>query len=324
MRHTIAEALRDMHRLHDVDAGRLRGQTVYLSGYTADQPAPTAPQPWADHLATLIAGGRAGSITADTPRYLVHSDNTVVAWLTVHAQVIAPPDMPLTTNQAKHQRQAAQVLSDLDRGALRDLADDRDRREGRPGNASAEHDAGGGMLRVAPAHDPTRTTWIHVDPDPQTTRTRIRRALRLTTDQDPIIISAPGYGQHSARAHRIDLDLICAIHAVATAHRVDATTVGNWIAHEDGLAGHADPATLPALFRAAYVGRYPDRDTYARQRLDELGLGKAIAELGIEPYFDHAAHERDLFRDEAIAIDSGGYDRRDRGIQVFHRPPPAA
>ena len=74
MRHTIAEALRDMHRLHDVDAGRLRGQTVYLSGYTADQPAPTAPQPWADHLATLIAGGRAGSITADTPRYLVYSD----------------------------------------------------------------------------------------------------------------------------------------------------------------------------------------------------------------------------------------------------------
>src|SRR5947207_13146908 len=201
MRHTIAEALRDMHRLHDVDAGRLRGQTVYLSGYTADQPAPTAPQPRADHLATLIAGGRAGSITADTPRYLVHSDNTVVAWLTVHAQVVAPPDMPLTTNQAKHQRQAAQVLSDLDRGTLRDLADDRDRREGRPGNASAEHDPGGGMLRVAPAHDPTCTTWIHVDPDPQTTRTPIRRALRLTTDQDPIIISARGYGQHSARAH---------------------------------------------------------------------------------------------------------------------------
>ena len=115
-----------------------------------------------------------------------------------------------------------------------------------------------------------------------------------------------------------------AIHVVATAHGVDGTTVGNWIAHEDGLAGQADPAALPALFRAAYVGRYPDRDTYARQRLDELGLGKAIAELGIEPYFDHAAHERDVFRDEVIAIDSGGYDRRDRGIQVFHRPPAGA
>ena len=244
----------------------------------------------------------------------------MVAWLTVHAQVIAPPDMPLTTNQAKHQRQAAQVLSDLDRGALRDLADDRDRREGRPGNASAEHDAGGGMLRVAPAHDPTRTTWIHVDPDPQTTRTRIRRALRLTTDQDPIIISAPGYGQHSARAHRIDLDLICAIHAVATAHGVVVTTVGNWIAHEDGLAGHVDPATLPTLFHAAYVGRYPDRDTYAHACLDERGVTKAITDLGIQAYFDHAAHQRDVFRYEAIAIDPGDYHHRDRGIQVFRRP----
>ena len=45
MRCTIAEALRGMRRLHDIDAGRLRGQTVYLSGYTADQPAPAAPPP---------------------------------------------------------------------------------------------------------------------------------------------------------------------------------------------------------------------------------------------------------------------------------------
>ena len=58
MRCTIAEALQGMRRLHDVDAGRLRGQTVYLSGYTADQPAPAAPQPWASHLATLIAAAR--------------------------------------------------------------------------------------------------------------------------------------------------------------------------------------------------------------------------------------------------------------------------
>ena len=74
MRCTITEALRKMRRLHDVDAGRLRGETVYVSGYTADQPAPAAPQPWASHLATLIAAGRAGTVTADTPRYFVYSD----------------------------------------------------------------------------------------------------------------------------------------------------------------------------------------------------------------------------------------------------------
>ena len=320
MRCTIAEALRGMRRLHDVDAGRLRGQTVHLSGYTADQPAPAAPQPWASHLATLIAAGRAGTVTADTPRYFVYSDNTVVAWLTVHARVVAPPDMPLTANQAKHQRHAVQVLSDLDRGTLRDLADDRDRREGRPDNVDAEYDAGGGMLRVAPAQDPTRTTWIPIDPDPQTTRVRMRRALELTADQDIIVITAWGFGQHCGRAHRLDLDLLCAIHTVATGHGVDATTVGNWIAHEDGLAGHVEVATLPTLFHTAYVGRYPDRDTYAHACLDERGVTKVITDLGIEAYFDHAAHQRDVFRYEAIAIDPGDYHHRDRGIQVFRRP----
>jgi hypothetical protein len=321
MRCTITEALRDMRRLHDVDAGRLRGETVYLSGYTADQPAPAAPQPWADHLKRLIAAGRAGTITPDTPRYVVYSDNTAVAWLTVHAQVLAPPDMALTANQTKHQRQAAQVLSDLDRGALRDLADDRQRREGHPEVADAEYDAGDGMLRVAPADDPTRTTWIPVDPDPAATRARAARALRLGPDHDVIVISAWGFGQHCARVHRLDLGLLCTIHAVAAAHGVDATTVGNWIAHEDGLAGPVDPTTLPTLFQAAYVGRYPDRDAYARARMDELGWTTAIAELGIEAYFNHDAHQRDVFRYEAIAIDPGEYHRRDRGIQVFHRQP---
>src|SRR5439155_16140521 len=153
--------------------------------------------------------GRAGTVTADTPRYLVYSDDTVVAWLPVHARVVAPPDMPLTANQAKHQRQAAQVLSDLDRGALRDLADDRDRREGRPEGADAEYDAGDGMLRVAPADDPTRTAWIPIDADPTVTRTRIRRSLHLPDDCDVIVISAWGFGQHCGRAHRVDLDLIC-------------------------------------------------------------------------------------------------------------------
>src|SRR5437764_13095840 len=146
--------------------------------------------------------------------------------------------MPLTANQVKHQRQAVQVLSDPDRGTLRDLADDRDRREGRPEVADAEYNAGEGMLRVAPAQDPTRTTWIPIDPHPQTTRTRMRRALDLTADQDMIVITAWGFGQHCGLAHRLDLDLLCAIHALATAHGVDGTTVRNWLAHEAGLTRH--------------------------------------------------------------------------------------
>jgi hypothetical protein len=38
------------------------------------------------------------------------------------------------------------------------------------------------------------------------------------------------------------------------------------------------------------VGRYPDRDTYARACLDGRGVTKAITDLGVEAYFDHDAH----------------------------------
>jgi hypothetical protein len=58
-----------------------------------------------------------------------------------------------------------------------------------------------------------------------------------------------------------------------------------------------------------------------------VGWTKAITDLGIEPSFDRAAHQRGVFRYELVVIDSGGYDRRDRddrGVQVFHRPPTTA
>jgi hypothetical protein len=101
----------------------------------------------------------------------------VVAWLTVHA-AIATPDIPLSTNQAKHQRQAVEVLRDLDRGVLRELADERDTRKGRSTNAAAEYDEDTlDALRVAPVGDPTPIAWVRIDADPAAARARIARAL---------------------------------------------------------------------------------------------------------------------------------------------------
>src|SRR5690349_16165492 len=188
-------ALREMRRRHNVDAGRLRGEIVYLSGYTADDPVPEAPQPWADDLAGLIAAGRDGAVTADTPRYLVYSDNVVVAWLTVHAEVVAPYSPILTANQIKHQGQAAGVLARLDRTTLFDLADERDRREGRHNPDADATDAGDGSarrgaLRAAAVGDLTRTTWVHVDADPAVTRARIQDALGVDRGQEVFVIAA--------------------------------------------------------------------------------------------------------------------------------------
>jgi antirestriction protein len=103
---------------------------------------------------------------------------------------------------------------------------------------------------------------------------------------------------------------------------VDATTVGNCIAHEHGRDGRVDPATLPTVFHAAYLGRYPSRVAYIQQRMDKKGWTKALTELGIEPYFDYAAYERDVFRYDVIAVDPGEDHRRD--IEVFCRRTPGA
>ncbi len=105
------------------------------------------------------------------------SDNTVVAVLTAAARVV-PPDYPLSTNQAKHQRAAAEALGDLHRYTLRDLADRRAAMDGREQDAAAEYDEHpAGALRVAPMTDPTNTRWVAIGDDLDAARRT--RATRL-------------------------------------------------------------------------------------------------------------------------------------------------
>ncbi len=75
MKYTIAEALHEMQRLRGADAGRLRGIELHhdldLDRLTR---LDTLPPPWGTRLVDLIEARKRGSITADTPHYLVYSD----------------------------------------------------------------------------------------------------------------------------------------------------------------------------------------------------------------------------------------------------------
>jgi hypothetical protein len=317
VKYTIAEALQEMQRLQPADAGRLRGVEVrhHLDELTGlDQ----LPEPWGSRLIALTEACKAGTVTADTPHYLVYSDGVPVAWATVHAAVVAP-HVPMSPLQAKHQRQAATVLADLDRDVLEALADQRDQRDGRPDSTNAHGDeAMVGALRVAPTSDPTATRWVRVDADLDAARDTVSRAAGAGADQ-ALIVAAVGYGHHGYQAHRLSLELICAMQAVAAAHHVSLATVGDWIDDSRGLAGRVDPDTLPARFADAYVGRYPSVSHYARHLMDEQGWTQLLRTSGVERYFDLNRYERDLFTGDVFAI---ALERARPGgpVEVFHRP----
>jgi hypothetical protein len=315
VKYTIAEALHEMRQLRGADAGRLRGVEV---PYHLDQLTglDTLPAPWGAHLAGLIEARKADIITADTPQYVVYSDDLPVAWATVHAAVVTP-DLPMSPIQAKHQRQAATVLADLDRDTLQKLADQRDQREGRPDTADADSDQTMlGALRVAPATDPTSTRWVRVGADLDAARAALARVLGGNAD-DALIVAAVGYGHHGYHADRLSVELVCAMQTVVAAHPVSLGTLGNWIDDEHGLAGHVDPQTLPHQFADAYIGRFGSHTSYVQHRMREQGWTDLLRANGMEPYFDRRRYEQHLFAHEVTAIDLDSW-HPGGGIEVFH------
>jgi hypothetical protein len=317
VKYTIAEALQEMRRLRGADAGRLRGWAArdldQLGGLEA------VAQPWGEHLAEQIDARRAGLIHATTPEYVVESDGLPIAWVTAHAAVVAPA-MPMSRIQAKHQRQAVAVLSDLDRDALQALADERDRREGRSVVSEEDnYEAMVGALRVAPSHNPTSARWVRVGADLDKARQQLMQATGVGAAEQAIVLAAIGYGHHGHHAHRLALELICAMHAVTAAHSVSLNTVGNWIDHDYGLAGQVDPQALPDQFAAAYLGRYASHGAYVQHRMEEQGWTDILRAHAMEPYFDTRRYERHLFSHDVIAIDLDGW-QPGRGIEVFRRP----
>ncbi len=314
---TITEALREMRHLDPVDAGRLSTVQTYDSFLSRpDQWLAHTPAPWRDRLLTAITDRFAGTITPDTPEYVVLSDKVAVAVLTVTAQVVLP-DYPLSANQTKHQAAAVQVLRDLPRDTLRKLADQRAAWDGRDEDAAAEYKTHPqGALRVAPAADPTNTRWVHIGADLPAARRTLAAACHTDPDQI-LVITAAGYGTHGHQRHRLDLPVLCAMHHLADTHRVSPGTVGDWLDAEGAPATEVNPATIIAQFAAAYLGAYPDRTAYTRARMAELGWTQAIAAAGIpEQYLDIQAVTRDWFRTEVRDVPANKH------IEVFrrHRP----
>ena len=107
-----------------------------------------------------------------------------------------------------------------------------------------------------------------------------------------LIVTAVGYGYHGYRARRLSLELVCAMQTVIAAHPVSLSTVGTWIDHDHGLAGHVDPRALPQRFTDVYLGQFTSHSDYTRHRLTEQGRTELLRRSGMEPYFDLRRYEQ--------------------------------
>ncbi|MDQ1250863.1 MAG: hypothetical protein QG597_5243 [Actinomycetota bacterium] len=320
-RSTIDQALVQMRCLHDTDAGRLRGVSLRFRCRLLRHNLAATPQPWRDRVQASIDDRETGLVTGDTPEYLVFSDGVLVVVLTVAAHVIQP-DYPLTPLQTRHQKEATQALSDLNRYALADLADRaathniNGRAGRRPDDEPAEPLPG--WLRVAPTSDPTLSTWVEIHPDLETSRTAVARACGTTPDQT-LIIEACGYGAYGRDRHRHRLDVLCAMHQIAATHHVELQAIGDWLDVEGATTRNdLDPQTVIEQFTAAYLAPYPSQTDYTRARMRALGWTQALHAAGVpDQYLDTSAITRDWFNDQVRSITAT--TGTNRHIEIFTR-----
>jgi hypothetical protein len=310
---TQEQAWRFIRALGAVDAGRL---TAYsLIGHVPHIPAGTLSPQAVRQLHDSLYPPADAEVTGDSICFVVCSDQTPVAWLTYHAQVVTP-DADLSAYQADHQAQAVAALSQLTRRAVEQLARLRDHREGR--NIGAEPDVREQATRVLVANpdDPTLTWWTSLDSDVQATREHLA-ALTRTTGCDALIVTASGYGAFQRGSHPLLVPVLCAIDLLAAEHDLPASVMGVWLAAEGAGRNRPDAAQIVEAFTACYVGVFAHRRGFAEAERDRLGWTTALSDAGIPPrLFDLHRYAADLFTDEArgIALPDGR-------IAVFRRNP---
>lgn len=312
---TNAEALRDIRRLDPTSTGRLLGLPARSTDpRQASRQLHNTPQPWHDQIITDITARAAGTLSADSAEYLVLSDHTLIALLTVAAHLVLP-DYPLTGLQRRHQSAVVAALSDLPRHMLRELADRRSTLDGRDEQAALEYRPPViGAARIAALDEPTVTAWITVNADLDSTREAVRRA---SLDPDKlIIITASGYGTYGRDRHRLDLPMLCAMHRVAHRHQVSLQVVGDWLAAEGATHVGLDPGRLDTTFAGAYLGPFTHELDYTHHHMAELGWTAALQQAGIdERYLDERAVNRDWFAREVRGIYCSTHHR----AEVFRR-----
>ncbi|MEJ3745536.1 hypothetical protein WEI85_19870 [Actinomycetes bacterium KLBMP 9797] len=230
-------------------------------------------------------------------------------------------DAALTRAQARHQRLAMDALGDLERYTLRELADLREARAGSRANAIAEYELdAGSALRVAAMADPTRTAWTTIGADPSDAAARLAAAVAPLGDGPALVISARGYGRYGRDAHRLRVDALAAMHAIADRHGVTVGVAGDWLAAEGATGTDIDPVDLPARFAGAYLGHLDSRHAYATHYMNQQRWTEGLRRLGFpERYLDVRQLEHELFTQQVRDIPA---DLAGSRIAVFRRVEP--
>jgi hypothetical protein len=311
---TNTEAFRDMAGLHPVSTGRLVGFPAGFAGTSRLTAAVRhTPEPLRGRLIADLTS-RPRTLTPDSVEYVVVTDHTVIALLTVAGHVELP-QYPLTALQRRHQSAAIAVLNDLPRHTLRELADRRSTTDGRPEQISYELDPPAvGALRVADSGEPTVTHGISAGADLERTRTAVAHA-GLDPDR-LIIITTAGDGEYGRKRHRLDLPMLCVMHRIARRHRVSLQVVGDWLDAEGATHDRLDPEEVAAGFTCAYIGWFRSERNFVTHHMNELGWTTALAQAGIPAqYLAAAMVQRDWFAHQFRSL----FCRTNQRTEVFRR-----
>ncbi|MET7397352.1 hypothetical protein ABZS66_28090 [Dactylosporangium sp. NPDC005572] len=309
----------------DVNAGRLTGRVLryqYLSPILPGSLTPDA----ARQLHASVYRSHTAPADPDTIWYVVSSDGTPVAWLTLAATVVTPP-ADLTDYQRRHQQQAVAALSQLTRQALLELARLRDTREqrtpgglpqtrpdSRPDSRPADADTGTWILVADPA-DPTLTFRTRVTADLPASRLHIAEITGLAEGSDALILDVHGYGDYGRNRAWLRLPMLCTVERLAAEHHLTAATIGTWLDLAGASAADPTPGTVTAAFRDDYAGIHENRHAFAIAERDRYGWTTAFATAGIpDRYFNLDAFTEHLFRADVHKVDLG-----DGRIAVFRR-----
>ncbi len=303
----------------DVNAGRLTGRVLRYQYLSAVLPGTLAPQA-AQQLHASVHRRHTEPATPDTIWYVVSSDGTPVAWLTLDATVVTPP-ADLSSYQLQHQQQAVAALSNLTRKALLELARMRDTREHRtPGDLPQDEPDGHGnelatRVLVATPADPTLSFWVRADTDLNTTRLHVAEVTGVAEGNDALILDVHGYGDYGQRRAVLDLPVLCAVEHLAAANQLPAAAIGDWLHLAGATTGNPTPGEIITAFRDAYADVHDSRRAFAIAERDRYGWTTALATAGIpDRYFNLDAFTEHLFRTEVHKVELG-----DGRIAVFRR-----
>ena len=310
---TQQEAFTTFRMLRDVNAGRLRGQSI--TRYSAPIPTGALDEQAAAVLEANLSRQPGTPLAGDAIVYVISCDGTPIAWLTRAARPILPVAQ-LTSYQLRQQARAVEALAGLSRHAIGTLATLHDQAHGRPegGSGTPQADTGPHILVADPAH-PTLTHWSRISAEPAASQDHLRRVTGAA-DQ-VLVVATTGYGGYGTHAPVLDLAVLCALEQIAQTVGLPPGVVGDWLHAEGGSTGRTVPADrLAAQFGAAYAGLYAGPQAFAAAEADTRGWTAALQAAGIPPaLFDLRGFAQQVFDTDAYPI------RTDDGpIAVFYRP----